>query len=93
MVRYILLISFDILSKGYLILDYDPEFGMGEEMFKDLALSREAMLEYHSKLPEDNAGQFLTAMVLQRSAWPFTALKHTVDLPPNVKFPLYSPLP
>ena len=61
-------------------------------MFKDLALSREAMREYHSKLPEDDPAQLLTAMVLQRSAWPFTAQKHTVDLPPNVKFPLYSPL-
>ena len=68
----------------YLILDYDPEFGMGEDMFKDLALSREAMREYHSKLPEDSAGQLLNAMVLQRSAWPFTAQKHTLDLPPNV---------
>jgi cullin-4 len=62
-------------------------------MFKDLALSREAMRDYHSKLPEDDPGQLLTAMVLQRSAWPFTAQKHTVDLPPNVNFPLYSTLP
>ena len=62
-------------------------------MFKDLALSREAMREYHSKLPEDDAGQLLTAMVLQRSAWPFTAQKHAVDLPPNVNFPPYSPFP
>ena len=55
-------------------------------MFKDLALSKEAMREYHSKLPEDDAGRLLTAMVLQRSAWPFTTQKHTVDLPPNVIF-------
>jgi cullin 4 len=67
-----------------LVLDYDPQFGMGEDMFKDLALSREAVREYHSKLPEDSVGRLLTAMVLQRSAWPFTAQKHTVDLPPNV---------
>jgi len=59
-------------------------------MFKDLALSREAMREYHSKLSEDSAGQLLTAMVLQRSAWPFTAQKHTVDLPPNVSFSAHS---
>lgn len=59
---------------------------MGEDMFKDLALSREAMREYHSKLPEDDPGQHLAAMILQRSAWPFTAQKHTVDLPPNVIF-------
>ena len=62
-------------------------------MFKDLALSRDSMLEYHSKFPDNDAGQLLTAMVLKRSAWPFTAQKHTVDLPPNVKFPLYSSLP
>ena len=37
-------------SKGYLIPDYDPEFGMGEDMFKDLALSRVGMREYHFKL-------------------------------------------
>ena len=59
-------------------------------MFKDLALSREAMREYHTKLSEDDAGHLLTAMVLQRSAWPFTAQKHTVDLPPNVNFPPHS---
>jgi cullin-4 len=58
---------------------------MGEEMFKDLALSREAMHEYHAKLPEDSPGQKLNAMVLQRSAWPFSAQKHLVDLPPNVR--------
>lgn len=67
-------------------VDYDPEFGMGEEMFKDLALSRESMREYHSKLDEDSPGQKLNAMVLQRSAWPFTVQKHSVDLPPNVRF-------
>ena len=37
-------------SKGYLIPDYDPEFGMGEDMFKDLALSRVGMREYQFKL-------------------------------------------
>ena len=66
-------------------LDYDPQFGMGEEMFKDLALSRESMREYHSKLDENSPGQKLNGIVLQRSAWPFTVQKHTVDLPPNVR--------
>jgi cullin-4 len=64
---------------------YDPEFGMGEEMFKDLALSRESMREYHSKLDEDSPGQTLNAMVLKRSAWPFTAQEHNVDLPPSMQ--------
>ena len=65
-------------------VDYDPEFGMGEEMFKDLALSRESITEYHSKLSDDSSGNKLNAIVLKRSAWPFTAQKQTVDLPPNV---------
>ncbi|PPQ84539.1 hypothetical protein CVT25_007609 [Psilocybe cyanescens] len=65
--------------------NYDPDFGMGEDMFKDLALSRESIREYHSRLPEDSPGQKLTAMVLQRSAWPFTVQKHGVDLPPNMQ--------
>lgn len=53
-------------------------------MFKDLALSRESMREYHSKLDDDSPGQALNAMVLKRSAWPFTAQEHNVDLPPTV---------
>lgn len=64
--------------------EYDPEFGMGEDMFKDLALSRESMREYHAKLPEDSPSQKLSVMVLQRSAWPFTVQKTSVDLPPGV---------
>jgi len=58
---------------------------MGEDMFKDLALSRETMRDYHSKLPADSLGKTLNAMVLQRSAWPFTVQKHSIDLPPNVR--------
>ncbi|KAF5376863.1 hypothetical protein D9615_007286 [Tricholomella constricta] len=64
---------------------YDPEFGMGEDMFKDLALSRESMREYHSKLDSESPGHKLTAMVLQRSAWPFTVRKASIDLPPNMQ--------
>ncbi|CAA7266377.1 unnamed protein product [Cyclocybe aegerita] len=67
---------------------YDPEFGMGEEMFKDLALSRESMRDYHEKLSEDSPGRKLNAMVLQRSAWPFSVQKHSVDLPPAMQVEL-----
>ncbi|KAF9012551.1 Cullin family-domain-containing protein [Cyathus striatus] len=67
---------------------YDPEFGMGEDMFKDLALSREMMKEYHSKLAEDDPGRKLHVMVLQRSAWPFTVRDTSVDLPPNMQHEL-----
>jgi len=63
---------------------YDPEFGMAQDMFKDLALSREAMGDYHSKLDRHSPGHKLSVMVLQRSAWPFTVSKSGIDLPPNV---------
>lgn len=65
-------------------VEYDPEFGMGEDMFKDLALSRESMRDYHSKLDPNSPGRRLNAMVLQRSAWPFSKNDKTVDLPPDV---------
>lgn len=55
-------------------------------MFKDLALSRESMREYHSKLDSQSAGLKLSAMVLQRSAWPFTVQKTSIDLPPSVSY-------
>jgi len=57
---------------------------MGEDMFKDLALSKEMIADYHSKLPADSSRCKLTAMVLQRSAWPFTVQKTGIDLPPEV---------
>lgn len=64
---------------------------MGEEMFKDLALSRERMHKYHGKLSEvdkQSEGLKLSVMVLKRSAWPFGASEAAVCLPPNVrKFP------
>jgi cullin-4 len=66
------------------VAGYDPEFGMGEDMFKDLALSKEIMREYHDKLALESSGQKLTVMVLQRSAWPFTVPKSGIDLPPGV---------
>jgi len=54
--------------------DYDPEFSMGDHMFRDLALSRDSMAEYHKRLgPERAAEQRLTTMVLQQSFWPFSS--------------------
>lgn len=73
-----LLMCFTLLS------DYDPEFGMGEEMFKDLALSKDSIHDYHFKLPTNDPGHKLNAIVLKRSAWPFSVQKRTVDLPPAV---------
>ncbi|KIM50910.1 hypothetical protein SCLCIDRAFT_12255 [Scleroderma citrinum Foug A] len=61
---------------------YDPEFGMGDHMFNDLALSRDVLREYRSRLPDDSLGHHLSVMVLQRSVWPFAARKKDVDLLP-----------
>jgi cullin-4 len=64
--------------------EYDPEFGMGDHMFNDLALSREMMRSYHSRLAPDSSAQKLSVMVLQQSVWPFSVRKSSVDLPPSV---------
>ena len=64
--------------------EYDPEFGMGDHMFKDLALSRDLMntfLENQEKLGDVGRIQKMTVMVLQRSSWPFAARKTDIDLP------------
>ncbi|KAI5992563.1 Cullin family-domain-containing protein [Pisolithus marmoratus] len=61
--------------------DYDPEFGMGDHMFTDLALSRDLLYEYRNRLPEGASQRNLSVMVLQRSYWPFAARKKDVDLP------------
>jgi cullin-4 len=58
---------------------------MGEDMFKDLALSRERMVDFHSKLEEGDTGRRFSAMVLQRSAWPFSTSKFKVDYPLDVR--------
>jgi cullin-4 len=66
--------------------EYDPEFSMGGEMFSDLALSREAMTEYHGKLPPDSEGLNLSVMVLKQGAWPYSQEAQKFRLPPNVSF-------
>ncbi|KAI0367469.1 Cullin-4B [Pilatotrama ljubarskyi] len=63
---------------------YDPEFGTSDNMFTDLALSRDLMqdfLEYRRKKGSVGSAQKLNVMVLQRSNWPFTARKQDIDLP------------
>ncbi|KAL1719508.1 Cullin [Schizophyllum commune] len=77
--------DFEIAMLKKLKEHYDPEFGMGEEMFKDLALSRDMMHDFHDKLPANDLARRLTVMVLQRSAWPFTVSKSTIDLPPKMQ--------
>ena len=42
-------------------------------MFRDLALSRDNMVEYHERIgPVRAAEQRLTVMVLQQSFWPYS---------------------
>jgi cullin-4 len=64
--------------------EYDPDFGMGDHMFNDLALSRETMLEFLSKEDADHPSQNLTVMVLQQSVWPFPVRKKDAGLPLSV---------
>ena len=47
---------------------------MGDHMFRDLALSRDTMVEYHERIgPKRAAEQKVTAIVLQQSFWPFSS--------------------
>lgn len=65
-------------------IEYDPEFGMGDHMFTDLALSRDTMKAFLSGKEPDHPAQKLSVMVLQQSVWPFTSRKKEADLPPSV---------
>jgi cullin 4 len=63
-------------------LGYDPEFGKGDDMFKDLALSKDLMVEFHEMHSDDKP---LSVMVLQYSCWPYQPKKGPeIDLPPAV---------
>ena len=67
---------------------------MGDHMFRDLALSRDNMVEYHERIgPGRAAEQRLTAMVLQQSFWPYSLrtgqdaiIPVTVRRPPFLSF-------
>jgi len=57
---------------------------MGEDMFKDLTLSKE-MMEKFRKDKNSSTADRLNAIVLQRSAWPFSVSKKAdVILPTDV---------
>ncbi|KAI0761642.1 Cullin-domain-containing protein [Trametes elegans] len=65
---------------------YDPEFGTSDNMFTDLALSRDLMHGFHEHLARSGragcgSAEKLNVMVLQQSNWPFSARQHDVDLP------------
>ena len=68
--------------------EYDPEFASGDQMFKDLSLSRDLMTEHHDQLERrsPDATRRLTAMVLQQSVWPFSSRSGTeLVLQPDVR--------
>ncbi|KAK7469322.1 hypothetical protein VKT23_003803 [Stygiomarasmius scandens] len=64
---------------------YDPDFDLGESMFRDLSLSDDLMREYDHKLKQNKKKGYLTVMVLQRSAWPFNVQKKKVLLPADMQ--------
>lgn len=70
------------LTNGY--AEYDPEFGMGDHMFKDLTLSKDMMGEFHRKHHGNDERQ-VSVSVLQRSFWPFSARKTDIILPTFVR--------
>jgi len=70
--------------------EYDPEFGQGDHMFNDLALSREFLREFHNRISETSSARKLSVMVLQRSVWPFAVRKKDVDLLPSMQTDLLS---
>ncbi|KZP32792.1 hypothetical protein FIBSPDRAFT_882127 [Athelia psychrophila] len=64
---------------------YDPEFGTGEHMFKDLALSRDTLSEFRKHASETPGVEKVGVMVLQQSVWPFAPRKGNADLPPSMQ--------
>lgn len=83
------------------LTEYDPEFGKGEVMFKDIALSRDLVTAYRESLENhpsrdkgkrkasSDDGPKATFMVLQASSWPFAPKDEDADLPPHVSNPIY----
>lgn len=64
----------------HLYTEYDPEFGQAEKMFKDLALSRDLVEEFHRKHNQNE----LYVNVLERGGWPFSLQRPKIDLPVEV---------
>ncbi|KAH8992167.1 hypothetical protein EDB83DRAFT_2683263 [Lactarius deliciosus] len=64
--------------------DYDPEFGMGDHMFRDLVLSRDSMAEYHKRLgPETCGGAKAHRNGPAQSFWPFSSRAGNDAIIPN----------
>lgn len=56
-------------------------------MFRDLALSRDFMEEFHSKPIGEGSAKNLSVMVLQASFWPFSAKQKSDALLPAWVWP------
>lgn len=69
---------------------YDPEFSMGDHMFRDLALSRDLIREFQER-ESRNASESgaeppshrLNVMVLEAAFWPFSAKRSGEAVLPN----------
>jgi cullin-4 len=68
---------------------YDPEFGKGDEMFKDLSLSRDLMVDFHKGSSRNDKA--VSVMILQYSCWPFPPkTEKDADLPSSVSPALHN---
>lgn len=81
-------------------IGYDPEFGKGNDMFKDIALSRDLLEEYRHQPeptkeinedmsttvpePKKEINGDMSTMVLKTSTWPFAKYEGQVLLPKEV---------
>ncbi|KAG8844280.1 hypothetical protein FRB96_003216 [Tulasnella sp. 330] len=70
---------------------YDPEFGKGNDMFKDIALSEDLLKSYRKpRDPKDKDAPppmtdvRMSAMVLKYSTWPFQKYEGTIHFPPEM---------
>lgn len=74
-----------------MVIEYDSEFDKNENMFTDLALSKDLMLEFDAKRTTLSS---LNVMVLARTNWPFSGdkAKGILDLPSHVCLLFYHSL-
>ena len=64
--------------------NYDPEFNMGDPMFRDLALSRDLIQDFNER--STSSGRIFSAMVLEAASWPFsTRRKEEAILPSSMQ--------
>lgn len=69
----------EILTK-----EYDAQFGLGEQMFKDLVQSDDIMSQFRVWTSAMEYHDNLQVRVLQRGAWPFMVAKQQIGLTDEV---------